>query len=148
MATEYNSKHGIVSRMPHELYMSFVDMRNFVNMLPEDKKASVKADYDSISFTVQGITIGIRVKERVPYSKIVIGEDSAPFHFDVTAHFDATDDPNKTDFWVRASVEMNFMLKMMLGPKLKDALDKMVDGLVDASEGRMPQGVDLSDLNF
>jgi len=57
-ATQFKSKHGIVSRPREELYMSFVDMRNFVNMLPEDKKQGVTADYDTISATVQGMTIG------------------------------------------------------------------------------------------
>ena len=31
------------------------------------------------------------------------------------------------------------MMKTMLGNKLQQAIDKMVDSLVDASEGRMPQ---------
>ena len=36
------------------------------------------------------------------------------------------------------------MMKMMLGSKLKDGLDKVVDGLVAVSEGRMPDGIDPS----
>jgi hypothetical protein len=36
------------------------------------------------------------------------------------------------------------MLKMMLGGKLKDVLDKIVDGLVDVSNGKMPEGFDPS----
>lgn len=50
--TEIKSKHGLVSRQPFELYMAFVDMRNFLQFLPEDKKADVEADYDTISTTV------------------------------------------------------------------------------------------------
>ena len=34
------------------------------------------------------------------------------------------------------------MMKMMLSGKIKDALDKIVDGLVDASNGKMPPGLD------
>jgi hypothetical protein len=34
------------------------------------------------------------------------------------------------------------MMKMMLGGKIKDAMDKIVDGLVDASNGIMPEGFD------
>ena len=44
----YKSKRAVVSKAPYELYMAFVDMRNFVQFLPEDKKADVTADYDSI----------------------------------------------------------------------------------------------------
>ena len=38
MATEIRSRNAIVSRQPYELYMAFVDMRNFLQFLPEDKK--------------------------------------------------------------------------------------------------------------
>ena len=39
----FESKHGIVSKAPYELYMGFVDMRNFANFLPEDKKERTTA---------------------------------------------------------------------------------------------------------
>ena len=35
-------------------------------------------------------------------------------------------------------------MRMMLGSKLKDALDKMVDALADISRGKMPEGIDPS----
>ena len=71
MAVEIQSKKGIVSKAPYELYMMFVDMRNFVRFLPEDKKESVTADYDSLHAEVQGFNIGLKVVDRVPYSRIV-----------------------------------------------------------------------------
>lgn len=144
MAAEYKSKHGIVSRPPYELYMSFVDMRNFVNMLPEDKRGDVKADYDSLSVTVQGFSLGVRVTQRIPYSRIDVTGDGAPFNFDISVHFDSTSDSSRTDFWIELSADLNFMMKMMLGSKIQEALDKVVDSLVDISEGRMPQGIDPS----
>ena len=36
------------------------------------------------------------------------------------------------------------MMKTLLGGKIKDALDKIVDSLVAMSEGRMPEGFDPS----
>ena len=83
MAVEIQSKKGIVSKAPYELYMLFVDMRNFVNFLPEEKKQGVTADYDSIHAEVQGFNIGVKVVERVPYSRIVFQDDGAPFTFEV-----------------------------------------------------------------
>ena len=38
---EFRSKRATVSRPPYQLYMAFVDMRNFIQFLPEDKKALV-----------------------------------------------------------------------------------------------------------
>ena len=141
---EFRSKKGVVSKAPYELYMAFVDMRNFIQFLPEEKKADVNADYDSIHAMVQGFNIGVRVKERVPYSRIEIQDDGAPFKFFLTVHFDAASDPYKTDFQIVVDAELNFMMKALLGGKIKDALDKVVDSLVAMSEGRMPEGIDPS----
>ena len=147
MAVEIKSKRAVVSKAPYELYMAFVDMRNFVNFLPEDKKEGVQADYDSIHAEVQGFNIGVKVVDRTPYSRIVVEDDGAPFHFSITVHFDPASDPYKTDFQIVLDADLNFMMKTLLGSKLKDGLDKVVDALVDMSEGRMPAGVDLSNLS-
>lgn len=141
---DFKSKRAVLSRAPYELYMVFVDMRNFVQFLPEDKKAGVNADYDSIQAEVQGFNIGVRVKDRTPYSKIEYMDDGAPFKFRIILHFDAASDPYKTDFQIEVEAELNFMMKTFLGGKIKDALDKVVDSLVAMSEGRMPEGVDPS----
>jgi hypothetical protein len=124
--------------------MGFVDMRNFVRFLPEEKKQGVEADYDSIKAEVQGFTVGVKVVERVPYSRIVFQDDGAPFSFNMTLHFDPASDPYKTDFQICLDADLNFMMKTLLGSKLQEGLNKIVDGLVAMSEGRMPEGVDPS----
>ena len=144
MAVEIKSKKGVVSKLPHELYMAFTDMRNFMQFLPEDKKEGVTADYDSIHATVQGFNIGVKVADRVPYSKIEFQDDGAPFQFKLKMHFDPSSDPYKTDFQIVLNAELNMMMKMLLGSKLQTAMDQMVDGLVAMSEGRMPEGIDPS----
>ena len=144
MAVEIKSKRAVVSKAPYELYMLFVDMRNFVQMLPEDKKAGVEADYDSLHASVQGFNIGVKVNDRVPYSKVVYEDDGAPFKFTMALHFDPATDPYKTDFQIVLNADLNFMMKTLLGSKLQEGLDKIVDGLVAMSEGRMPEGVDPS----
>ena len=144
MAT-YNGKHAIVSRPPYEFYMTFVDMRNFLAFIPEDKKQGVEADYDTITATFQGFNIGARVDQRVPYSRITYVDNGAPFQFSASLCFDpVSNDPSKTDFHIDLDVELNFMMKMMIGGKLQDAIDRIAQGLADISEGRMPEGVDPS----
>ena len=144
MAVEIKSKRAVVSKAPYELYMLFADMRNFVNLLPEDKKEGVEADYDWIHAQVQGFNVGVKVVSRVPYSKIEYADDGAPFKFGLTLHFDPAHDPYKTDFQIIVDADLNFMMKAMLGGKIKEALDKVVDALVAMSEGRMPEGMDPS----
>ena len=144
MAVEIKSKRSVVSKAPYQLYMAFVDMRNFVQFLPEEKKADVTADYDSIHAMVQGFNIGVRVTDRIPYSKIEFADDGAPFKFSLKMYFDPAPDPYKTDFQIVLDADLNFMMKTILGSKLQQGLDKVVDGLVAMSEGRMPEGVDPS----
>ena len=145
---EFKSKRAIVSKAPYELYMAFVDMRNFVQFVPEDKRGDVTADFDTIHATVQGFNVGVKVVQRTPYSKIEFADDGAPFQFRLVMHFDAaSNDPYKTDFQIVLDADLNCMMKTLLGGKLKDALDKVVDGLVAVSEGRMPEGVDPSMFN-
>lgn len=150
MSVQYKSKHGIVSRPAAELYMSFTDMRNFTAMLPEDRRQGVTADFDTISATVQGFTIGVKVTRREPYSYIELQDNGAPLDFTVGIHFDQGPEPGKTDFSIVVDAELNLMMKMMLGGKIQQGLDKLVDGLVAVSEGRRPEGMpdDLNDIKF
>lgn len=141
MSAQYSSKHGIVSRSQAELYMGFTDMRNFLAMLPEDKKQGVTADFDTISATVQGFTIGVKVTRREPYSYIELQDNGAPFNFMVALHFDDAGDPGKTDFHIVVDADLNGMMRMMLGGRIQEALDKIVDGIVAVSEGRRPEGM-------
>ena len=137
-----NSKHRSVARAPYMLYMPFSDMRNFVAMLPEDKRQGVEADYDSIRGTVQGFSVGVRVEERRPYSRIVYKDDGAPFQFTINICFDADGgNPDSTDFHIDIEADLNFMMKMLLGNKLQDAVDKMVDAVADMAMGKMPEGI-------
>lgn len=138
MTAQYTSKHGQVSKRPEELYMAFCDLRNFTAMAPPQYKDSIKADYDNLSLTVQGFTIGIRVDDREPYRLIRIGSAESPVEFVAVLHFEPSALAGRTDFWISLDANLNFMMKTMLGSKVQSALDKVVDSLVDVSEGRMP----------
>ena len=147
MAGEIKSKKGTVSKSPCELYMAFADMRNLLQFVPQDKKEGIEADYDYIHAQVQGFNVGIKVAERTPYSKIEFMDDGAPFSIRLKMHFDPAQAPFKKAFQIVLDAAMNYMLKTSLGSKLQEGLDQIVDGLVAASEGRMPEGFDPSSLN-
>lgn len=141
MAT-YKSKQTLVSKAPYELYMAVTDLRNILNMLPQDKKEGVTADFDSMHATVQGFNIGVRVIERSPYNLIRLKDDGAPFSFNIELHFDPTAYSSQTLFHIVVDAELNFMMKTLLGSKIQTALDKIADSLADASNGKMPEGFD------
>ncbi len=141
---KYSSKKGVVSKAPYELYMGLTDLRNILNMIPQNKREGVIADYDSIHAKIQGFDIGVRIIERTPYSQIVLKDDGAPFAFTVALNFEPALSASQTIFSIDVDADLNFMMKTLLGSKIKDALDKVVDGLVDASNGRTPEGFDAS----
>lgn len=134
MAAEYISKHGTISRSPFEMYMAFVDMRNFMQMIPDDKKDMVVADFDTIQATVQGFTIGVKVKNRIPYSRIEFEDNAAPFHFELTLFFDPIPTSNNTDFHIEVSADLNLMMQKMLGNKIQEGIDKIVDAMENPSK--------------
>lgn len=145
MAYKIKSKHAVVSRPPYALFMAFTDMRNFVNMLPEEKRGNVKADFDTLETTVQGFTIGVKVSDRVPYSRISYSDNGAPFSFNVNLCFDSSNGAmDKTDFHIDLDADLNFMMRMMLGGKLQDGVDKIVDGIAALCDGKIPEGIDPS----
>lgn len=129
MAAQYSSKHGAVGRAPAELFMAFTDLRNFKQMVPQDQKIDIEADYDTLKATVQGMSMGVRVSRRLPYSLIELQDNGAPFHFTMTLHFDDMGG-SRTDFSIEVEAEISGMIKMMVGGKVKEALDKIVDGIV------------------
>lgn len=138
MAAHYESKHGDVAIPSEQLYMSFTDLSAFAQHLPAEYRDAVTADYDTLHATVQGFTIGVKVAERRPYSLIRLEDDDAPFHFSATVHFDQTGSSG-TDFWIEVDADLNLMMKAMLGGRIKDALDKAVDGMVTVSQGKQPK---------
>jgi len=139
MTAHYSSKHGQVAKCRQELYMAFCDMRNFFRMAPQKLQAEIQADYDYIRATVQGFTIAVRIDERQPYSLIRISSAESPVEFVASLHFNESSIPGRTDFWIDADANLNFMMKTMFGSKIQQGLDKAVDTLVDISEGRMPE---------
>ena len=44
--------------------------------------------------------------------------------------------------------ELNFMMKTLLGSKIQTALDKIAEGLADASYGKMPEGFEPKQFGF
>ena len=75
-------------------------MRNFRDMIPDDKKSMVTADYDTLTATVENFNIGVKVSGRVPYALIQLQDNGAPFHFGISIHFDEAPEAGKTDFWI------------------------------------------------
>ena len=141
MTAHYSSKHGQVAKSPEELFMAFTDMSNFARMAPQQykDKVDITADFDNLAMNVQGFKIGVKIDERQPYRLIRLISTDSPVEFVAALHFEPSEIPGRADFNIELDANLNFMMKTMLGSKLQEALDKVVDGLVGVSEGRMPE---------
>lgn len=134
---EIQSKHGIVSRAPYEMYNILEDPRKLYQMMPEGKREAAIVDRDTIKATVQGFNIGIKYVERQAYSLLKLQDDDAPFHFIIDIHFDSLEDTTKTDFYINIQADLNFMMKTFLGNRIKEVLDMIVDKLVELSNSNV-----------
>ena len=133
MSAQYSSKHGLVKCPSEMLYMNFTDLRNFKNMIPQNvEDISVEAEFDQIKFSAKGMSFGLRVEERCPYAKIARVAWGCPFNFAIQFHFDKKDSLF-TEFYIEVQAELNGIMKMMLGGKITEALNKVVDELVEHS---------------
>ncbi len=139
MTAHYESKHGQVSKQPAELYMAFCDMRNFSNLAGAQTQAEIEADYDTLSISIQGFRIGVRIVDREPYRLVRMSSFDSPVEFVGMLRFEPSAvEPGKTDFSIVLDANLNFMMKTMIGGKIQQGLDKAVDTLVEISEGKMP----------
>ncbi len=133
----------------HALYTAFADMRHFVERLPEEKKQGITATSDTIEGEVQGLRMGAAISERVPFSCIKIKEHGqTPFQFEVSLFFDAAD-VQKTMFHMEVDAELPFMVKMLIGNKLQEVVDKITEQLALASEGKIsPEDLKMDPFNM
>ena len=126
-----------VSRPASELFAIFSDLTNFTRGLPQDQlvKADVVATSESIRGKLQGMEIGIKIGERIPFTLVKyesFGPSPVPFRIYVRIE-DAG--ALQSLFNIEIEAELSGMFKMMLGGKLQEAVDQLTDRLEGALGG-------------
>lgn len=132
--TRYTGKEVTVRFAPYQLFAVFNDMSRIGDNLPPDLKDSVVCDHDSINITKGGFTLGIKRGECIPFSKLSLeSKENSPIDFELIFNIS----PEGTDssrVIVEMDVELNMMMKMMIGSKLQEVVDKLTFYLGDISE--------------
>jgi hypothetical protein len=138
-ATHVKGRDLVVKHPPVVLYTIFSDLRRFAENLPVDLKDKVRIEADSIVGSVQGMEMGLRVDQRIPYSLISFAETGKfPFPFKFYFHFSPVG-LDSTLFHLELEAELPTMVKMMVGGKLQEMVDKVTDQLEQAFNGKIPQ---------
>ncbi len=137
-------KDILIRRPPVSLYGNFSDLSVFAASVPEEYRDKVSADKDRIAINYNGLAFGLAVEDRRPFSLVSIKDDGqSPFPFRISFHFEAVG-LDSTLFHIELEAELNMMMKMVLGNKLQEMVDRLTEQLEEAaSSGRMP---DMSDV--
>lgn len=126
---EYISKQQQIFRPADKI---FTVISRFDNLTPAlaDKVEGWQADEDTCSFKVKGFTVRLRIDERVaPKHVKITGDDGGvPVDFAFWIQLHGVSD-NDTRIRLVLHADLNMMMRMMIGNKLQDALDKVVEGL-------------------
>lgn len=138
MLEEKKGKTVVINKPAYAIYTAFADLRNITAALPEQYRDKVTADQDSITGQVQGFTIGVKVNNRTPFSRVDFeGCGQTPFPFLLSFFTEAADD-NTTYFHIELRAELNAFMKMMFGKKMEELVDKLTDGISAAASGQVP----------
>ncbi|MBO5874068.1 MAG: polyketide cyclase [Rikenellaceae bacterium] len=129
---EKYESHQVVIRKPESLiYTVLSDFKNFSPAL-EGKVEDWKVEGDSCSFKVKGITAGMKIVDRIPSNTIKIEGDQSspmPFTFWIQLKQVSVDD---TRMRLTLHTKLNMMMKMMLGKKLQEGINKMADSIAES----------------
>ena len=125
------------SRPASELFAIFSDLTNFTRGLPQEQlvKADVVATSESIRGKLQGMEIGIKIGERIPFTLVKyesFGPSPVPFRIFVRIEDSGA---LQSLFSLELEAELSGMFKMMLGGKLQEAVDQLTDRLEGALGG-------------
>ena len=123
---KYESKQVLISKPASIIYNTLSSFSNFTPIL-KDKVEEWSATEDSCSFKIKGFTVNLRIIEREENKTVkVTGEDGSPFDFTFWMQLVELSQ-NETKMRLVLHVELNMMMKMMVGGKLKDGINQMVD---------------------
>ena len=141
---EYISKQHQILRPAEQIYAV---ISRFDNLTPAlaDRVEEWQATEDTCSFKAKGFTVKLRMAEREAPKKVkIVGDDGGvpmDFAFWIQLHPVAEND---TRMRLVLHIELNMMMRMMIGSKLQGAIDQIAEGIARARNGapqfRAPPG--------
>lgn len=137
---EYVSKQHQIFRPVEQIYQAISSFENLTPAL-KDKVEEWQATERTCSFKAKGFTVRLLMDEQVEnkHIKILGDQGGVPIDFAFWIQLHKVSD-NDTRLRLVLHIELNMMMKMMIGNKLQDGLDKIAEGLANAMNGIMPEG--------
>lgn len=126
---EYISQQQQIRRPARMIY----DLASrFDNLTPAlaDRVEEWRADEDTCSFKAKGFTVKLRIAEReAPKTVKIVGDDGGvPMDFAFWLQLKEVA-PDDTRMRLVLHVELNMMMRMMIGSKLQGAIDQIAEAV-------------------
>ena len=117
------------SKSVQDFFALIGDMQNIPALLPE-QAINVQADYDNLSFTVQGMgNIALRVSQRVSCSLVqLVPVGKVPFPF--TLNIKIAESGSNCKVMYEIDADMNPLIAMMAKRPLQNLVDMMAEKTV------------------
>ncbi|MGL5228931.1 MAG: SRPBCC family protein [Bacteroidales bacterium] len=128
----YVSETKTIYASSESIFNKLSDLSNLEkvkHMIPQDKISDLYFDRDSCSFSVSPVgKVGIRIEEREEFKTIKFGADQSPLPFNLWIQL-VEAGPTDTKMRITLKADIPFLLKPMVGGKLKDGVNKIADAL-------------------
>ena len=112
-----------VQKSAEDLYNFLTDFKNFEQIMPENTETFELRD-NGFVFGLKGMPkIKLKLDEKIPHSKIVLGSAAAQFPFTLVANIEENEGKSKVNF--KFNGKFNPMISMMV----KKPLQKFIDTL-------------------
>ena len=129
---EYQSKQQQIFRPADQI---FAAISRFDNLTPalKERVEEWEATEESCSFKAKGFPVRLRMEERVaPKHVKIVGDGGVPMDFAFWIQLQPVAEQD-TRLRLVLHAELNMMMRMLIGGKLQDALDRIADGIAEAS---------------
>ena len=112
-------------RSEKELFEYIGDMNNMPSVLPE-QVVNVTADYDNLSFTIQGMgSVALRVNKREPNKFIqLVPEGKVPFQFALNIYIRGGE---QSECYFEIDAQLNPLMQMMASRPLQNLVNMMAE---------------------
>lgn len=129
---EYISRQQQILRPAEQIYTVISRFDNLTPVLA-DKVEEWQATEDTCSFKAKGFTVKLRIGEReeAKYIKVVGDDGGVPLDFAFWVQLQKVSDAD-TRLRLVLHIDLNMMMKMMIGGKLQGALDQIAEGIARA----------------
>jgi len=131
---EYKSKRVTVQAPPMHIFNRMTDLQSLVAAVPQENRKDIIVEGDTIKASSAGFTIAVAITRKDPFNHITFSDVEAPFHFTIDVYLENGVIPTQTELYITVEAELNFMMKTLLGGKIKEGLDKVVDMIANGGQ--------------